>query len=82
LKPGQIRFYQNGTQLGSTVSVTRVNFGTINQIDIGAWNGWAFYHSVASIELYLKALPEAEISSAMTNSATYALDPKSCSDYN
>jgi hypothetical protein len=41
-----------------------------------------FYHSVASIELYFKALPDTEISPAMINSTTYALDPENCPDYN
>ena len=81
---GEVRFYQNGTLMGSPQQmIANIGYlGPINEIDIGYWNDWPFYHSIGSIELYLRALSSTQVASAMKNSATYFADPDECPDFN
>lgn len=55
--------------------------GPIDEINIGYWNFWSFYHSIGSIELYLKAMNATQVASAMINSQTYMVDPAQCPDF-
>jgi hypothetical protein len=44
----------------------------ISLVMIGNYNGYAYYQSLASFEIYLRALNQTEISSSMERSLTWA----------
>ena len=71
----------NGTLLGDIVNNTRVTFSTITEFDIGYWEGWHFYDTVATIEIYLKAMNDSEMVSAMNKSTNYFFNPAICPEY-
>jgi hypothetical protein len=54
--------------------------GPITDINIGNYVR-PFYHSIGSIELYLKAFDASQVATAMNDSRTYMVDPEQCPDF-
>ena len=83
----QVRFYQNGTQVGSTISQPLNNLGPLDEIVIGHNDQdpntrYYYSHYIGSIELYLKAMNSTQVASSMANSQSYFLKPSTCTDFN
>ena len=77
-----MRHYQNGTEIGSTISQQLNNLGPLDEIIIGFLDNAPYTHNIGSIELYLKAMNSTQVASSMANSQSYFVKPSTCTDFN
>ena len=77
-----MRFYQNGTQLGSKVPAALSNLGPIDEIGIGYAPYKPYTHSIGSVEFYLKAMNSSQIAALMTSSNFYFVDKDTLATFN
>ncbi len=77
---GTLKFYLDGVQSASTFKLGQVNFDKgLDRVRIGYYAGYINLQSIASIELYLQPLSQAEVAASMARSPTYPMNPI-CSD--
>ena len=78
----EVRFYQNATQLGSTVYAALRNLGPMDEINIGYVPNKPYTHSIGSVEFYLKAMNSSQIAALMTSSSSYFVDKDMLATFN